>query len=160
MGKKKTTADAYLTWIQSGKISAKLNEVQILAKTGSNAKAIAEWLKISLKEYEELKRKYPEFKKAADPEDCGELIRLVSELQRQAAGYFQTTTRKNAYVNKSGENKLSKDETQHYYPGNPIIGIYLLEMFYGAKWNKDYNKIMSKYDKEEWTDGNHNDGNK
>ena len=159
--RKTTTADLYLQWMQSGKVSAKLNEIQILAKAGSDAKAIAEWLRISIEEYEELKERYPEFKRAADPEECGELIRLVTDLQTQAKGYFQTTTRKNAYVTKSGENRLSKDETEHYCPGNPIIGIYLLEMFYGAKWNRDYNKVMARYDnKEEWGDGNQNDSDR
>ena len=55
---KKSRTDAYLTWVTQGKLASKLNEVQILAKTGSEEKVIAEWLKISIKEYEELKRKY------------------------------------------------------------------------------------------------------
>ena len=70
------------------------------------------------------------------------------------------TIRKTAYVTKTGENKVQKDDTEHYYPGNPIVGIYLLEMFYGPEWNKDFNKLMAKLDKEEWTDGSHNGGNK
>ncbi len=151
---KKSRTDAYLTWVTQGKLASKLNEVQILAKTGSEEKVIAEWLKISIKEYEELKRKYPDFKRATNPNECGEMIRLVTSLQRQAEGYHETTVRKNAYVNKKDENRFQKEETEHYYPGNPIIGIYLLEVFYGSRWNKDYAKLMAKADKEEWSDGN------
>ena len=160
MAKKKSLMDAYLTWINKGELQARLNEVQILAKTGSDDKTIADWLRITGKEYKELKEKYPEFKRATNPKECGELLRLVKTLQRQAEGYSAHTIRKTAYVTKTGENKVQKDDTEHYYPGNPAVGIYLLEMFYGPEWNKDFNKLMAKLDKEEWSDGSSNGGNK
>lgn len=49
MAKKKSLMDAYLTWINKGQLQAKLNEVQILAKTGSDEKTIADWLRITEK---------------------------------------------------------------------------------------------------------------
>ena len=95
MAKKKTQIDAYLTWINKGELTAKLNEVQILAKTGSDDKAISEWLQITVKEYKELKERYPEFKRATNPKECGELIRLISDLQKQASGYNSSYNQKN-----------------------------------------------------------------
>lgn len=38
MAKKKTLMDGYLTWINKGELQARLNDVQILVKTGSDDK--------------------------------------------------------------------------------------------------------------------------
>ena len=88
---------------------------------------------------------------------------MVSILQEMAKGYVRTTQRRDYYTNKKGEEKFRKSEVDHFYPGNPIVLIYLLEKFYGTKWAKDFEKLQiartNLESKEEWNNGSNNDGN-
>ena len=156
--------DKYLEWVEQGKLRQKLNATHILVKCDVKEADIAKYLDITVREYKKLKEKYPEFNKATDPTDPSELVEMVSILQEMAKGYVRTTQRRDYYTNKKGEEKFRKSEVDHFYPGNPIVLIYLLEKFYGTKWAKDFEKLQiarAKLEsKEEWNNGSDNDGNR
>ena len=87
----------------------------------------------------------------------GSLLCAQEEILPQALDWTFRTK------NKKGEEKFRKSEVDHFYPGNPIVLIYLLEKFYGTKWAKDFEKLQiarAKLEsKEEWNNGSDNDGN-
>lgn len=156
--------DKYLQWVEQGKLKLKLNATHILVKCDVKEADIARYLDLTIKQYRELKEKYPEFKKAADPKDPSELVEMVTVLKEIGIGYTRTTQRRDYYTNKKGEEKYRKAEVDHFYPGNPIVLIYLLEKFYGTKWAKDFEKLQIAREKleskEEWSDGSDNDGDR
>ena len=156
--------DKYLEWVEQGKLRQKLNATHILVKCDVKEVDIAKYLDITVKEYKKLKEKYPEFNKATDPTDPTEIVEMVTILQEMAKGYVRTTQRRDYYTNKKGEEKFKKSEVDHFYPGNPIVLIYLLEKFYGTKWAKDFEKLQitrAKLEsKEEWNNESDNDGNR
>ncbi len=156
--------DKYLLWVEQGNLNKKLNATRILTKVNIKEADIARYLDISVKEFRDLKAKYPEFSKAADPKDVSDLVDMVNTLYEIGKGYYRTTVRREYYSNRKDQNKYKKSESDNYYPGNPVVLIYLLEKMYGSKWAKDYEKIQLAKEKmeskEEWTDGSTDDGNR
>ena len=83
--------DKYLQWVEQGKLRIKLNATHILVKCDVKEADIAKYLDITVKQYRELKQKYPEFNKAADPKDPSELVEMVTVLKEIGIGYVRTT---------------------------------------------------------------------
>lgn len=157
--------DLYVSWNESGTLKEWLGVISLLVKSGVSDKDIADYFKISVREFKELKKKYKNLDYATSPNNVSEMVECFKTLRNIAYGYTRKVPRKVAYKNKKGQDTYSVSEQEVYYPPNPSSVEYILDKFFGTQWRKDVEQLelqkkKLEAKKEEWTkDGNSDEGN-
>jgi len=155
--------DLYLAWTESGKFKDNLSTISLMIKSGVTEVQIAKYFEMSVKEYRDLRKKYPDVAYASSPDNIAEMVNCIRDLVKIAHGYYTKSTRKQMYKTKKGEDKYSINEFELYHEPNANVLIYLLDKFYGSKWRDDAISLALQKEKinqkEVWDDGSSNDRN-
>ncbi|MDE5617325.1 MAG: hypothetical protein K2I36_00535 [Ureaplasma sp.] len=156
--------DLYTKWNEEGQLQENLIIISMLVKSGITERQIAKYYLISFDEIKLLKKKYFDFAYALDKDNICELVECFKTLKQVAHGYSKKIPRKQFYKNRKGEDKATLQEVDAWFEPDVKSVQYILEKFFGPNWRNDSEtlklaekKIASK--KEEWSNGNLNEGN-